>query len=72
MSSSELKAFFEAFAQKRQPRTAAIMKISRDVGNLKCHMSPEEIKRRDEYFRETGFIAGSVPTIQDDWFSQPF
>jgi salicylate hydroxylase len=72
MSSSELKAFFEAFAQKRQPRTAAIMKISRDVGDLKCSMSPDEIKRRDEYFRETDFIAGSVPTIQDDWFSQPF
>lgn len=72
MSSSELKPFFEAFAQKRQPRTAAIMKISRDVGDLKCPMSPEEIKRRDEYFKETGFIAGSVPTIQDDWFSQPF
>ncbi len=35
MKCSELKAFFEAFARKRQPRTAAIMKIPRGVGDLK-------------------------------------
>jgi salicylate hydroxylase len=72
MSSSELKAFFEAFDQKRQPCTTAIMEISRGVGDMKCPTCPKAEKRRDEYFRQKGFIAGALPTIQDDWFSQPF
>jgi salicylate hydroxylase len=72
LSSSELKAVFLAFAQKRQPRTAAVMNISRGVGEMKCPTSPEGEKKRDEYFKTLGGNAGAALELQDDWFGQPF
>jgi salicylate hydroxylase len=72
LTSSKLKAIFEAFAQKRQPRTASVMNISRGIGELKCPTTPEGEKKRNEYFKAIGANAGATPKLQDDWFSQPF
>jgi salicylate hydroxylase len=72
MNSSELKAVFEAFAKKRQPRTASIMSISRGVGEMKCPTTAEGEKKRNDYYREVGNNLDAAGKLYDDWFSQPF
>jgi salicylate hydroxylase len=72
LNSFELKAVFETFAKKRQPRTASIMNISRGVGELKCATTAEGQKKRNEYYREVGKNPEPAQKLYDEWFSQPF
>lgn len=72
LNSSNLKVVFNAFAQKRQPRTASVMKISRGVGELKCPASPEAEKKREEFFANMPFNGPIQSSLYDEWFNQPF
>ncbi|KAE9381867.1 FAD/NAD(P)-binding domain-containing protein [Stipitochalara longipes BDJ] len=72
ISSAKLKAVFEAFALKRQPRMTKIMNLSKHVGDLKCPDSPEGEKRRGEYFKTIKFSGAIGQKMQDELFGEPF
>jgi salicylate hydroxylase len=69
---SKLKAVFDAFAQKREPRTTTIMNRSKNLGNLKCPDSPEGEPRRAGYFETIKFNGAMGQKMQDFMFGEPF
>jgi len=72
MTLPKLKAVFDAFAQKRYPRTTKIMTLSKNVGDLKCPNTPEEEQRREAYFQIVKFNGAIGSKMQDELFGEPF
>ena len=68
----KLKAVFEAFAQKRYPRTTKITTLSKNVGDLKCPGTPEGEQLRAKYFETMKFNGAVGSKMQDELFGGPF
>lgn len=69
---SDLPSFFQAYAERRQPRTSALVKEARAQGKKRVVISPALCKERDAVIAAAWSDPDAIRTKYEALLKEPF